>query len=157
VNPAIRSVTCPYTGESSRPCPRSGPTSTIVHAQKATARQRADRGHRRRAKEAALARASAHRHGRGDRPELDAHAERADPAALGVHAVAHVPGGAYPSYAQGYYRRDNGFYQRWDAIAREREPFLAWMRRHVLDTADHARSCLARRGRREAAPLIALA
>ena len=38
-----------------------------------------------------------------------------------VSAVVHCPGGAYPSYAQGYYARDNAFYQRWDAIARERE------------------------------------
>jgi glutaconate CoA-transferase subunit A len=37
-----------------------------------------------------------------------------------------------------HYARDNSFYQRWDAIAREREGFLAWMQRHVLGTADHA-------------------
>jgi glutaconate CoA-transferase subunit A len=49
-----------------------------------------------------------------------------------------VPGGAYPSYAQGYYRRDNRFYQRWDEIARERGEFGIWMQRHVLDTSDHA-------------------
>ena len=55
-----------------------------------------------------------------------------------VTAVVHCPGGAYPSYAQGYYARDNAFYQRWDAIAREREAFAAWMQAHVLETADHA-------------------
>ncbi len=38
-----------------------------------------------------------------------------------VGAVATVPGGAYPSYAQGYYKRDNAFYIAWDKIARERE------------------------------------
>ena len=56
-----------------------------------------------------------------------------------VSAVVHCPGGAYPSYVQDRYARDNGFYQRWDAIAREREHFRAWMERHVLGSADHAR------------------
>jgi glutaconate CoA-transferase subunit A len=55
-----------------------------------------------------------------------------------VAAVAPCPGGAYPSYVHGRYERDNGFYQRWDAIARDREGFQAWMHRHVLGTADHA-------------------
>ncbi len=35
-------------------------------------------------------------------------------------AIAVVPGGAYPSYAQGYYRRANSFYTQWDAISRDR-------------------------------------
>ena len=55
-----------------------------------------------------------------------------------VTAVCAVPGGATPSYAQGYYERDNRFYQAWDAIARDRETFEAWLRRHVLETADFA-------------------
>ena len=37
-----------------------------------------------------------------------------------VTAVSHCPGGAWPSYAQGHYARDNDFYLRWDAIARDR-------------------------------------
>ncbi len=49
-----------------------------------------------------------------------------------VTAIAEVPGGARPSYAHGYYGRDNAFYTAWDAIAREREAFLAWMDAHVL-------------------------
>jgi len=55
-----------------------------------------------------------------------------------IAAVALCPGGAYPSYVHDHYARDNSFYQRWDAIAREREGFLAWMQRHVLGTSDHA-------------------
>ena len=50
-----------------------------------------------------------------------------------VGHVAEVPGGAFPSYAQGYYQRNNGFYKEWDAIARERDTFLAWMKANVLD------------------------
>ena len=53
-----------------------------------------------------------------------------------VGAVSLVPGGAHPSYAHGYYDRDNAFYLRWDEISRERERFTGWMRRHVLETAD---------------------
>ena len=55
-----------------------------------------------------------------------------------IAAASIVPGGAYPSYAQGCYARDNGFYRAWDEIAREREAFGAWMRRHVLEVRDHA-------------------
>lgn len=55
-----------------------------------------------------------------------------------VAAVCEVPGGARPSYAQGYYERDNRFYQAWDAVSRTREGFQAWMQHHVLDTADFA-------------------
>jgi glutaconate CoA-transferase, subunit A len=53
-----------------------------------------------------------------------------------VGAVSEVKGGAFPSYAQGYYARNNAFYKQWDAIARERETFQAWMQRHVLSTKD---------------------
>jgi glutaconate CoA-transferase subunit A len=55
-----------------------------------------------------------------------------------VSAVCHEPGGAFPSYAQGYYERDNRFYLAWDGISRDRERFLHWMRRHVLDTTSFA-------------------
>jgi len=54
-----------------------------------------------------------------------------------VTAVSHVPGGAWPSYAHGRYARDNHFYLRWDAIARDRNTFTAWIDRHVRGTADH--------------------
>ena len=55
-----------------------------------------------------------------------------------IAAIACVPGGAYPSYAQGYYSRDNAFYLAWDEISRDRERFTGWMGRHVRGTADHA-------------------
>ncbi len=55
-----------------------------------------------------------------------------------VSAVCEVPGGASPSYAQGYYDRDNAFYKAWDPIARDRDAFRAWMERHVLGTDDFA-------------------
>jgi glutaconate CoA-transferase subunit A len=50
-----------------------------------------------------------------------------------IDAVACVPRGAHPSYAHGYYERDNEFYVAWDAISRDRDTFTAWMRAHVLE------------------------
>ena len=55
-----------------------------------------------------------------------------------LSAVCEVPNGAHPSYAHGYYGRDNAFCKAWDAISREREPFLEWMKKHVLGTKTHA-------------------
>ena len=51
-------------------------------------------------------------------------------------AVSVAPGGAHPSYAHGYYERDNAFYSQWDQISRDRDGFTAWMQRHVLGTAN---------------------
>jgi glutaconate CoA-transferase, subunit A len=50
--------------------------------------------------------------------------------------ICEVPGGAFPSYAHGYYSRDNAFCKAWDAISRDRDTFLAWMHEHVLGTED---------------------
>ena len=47
-----------------------------------------------------------------------------------------APGGAHPSYAHGYYERDNEFYVRWDAVSRDRDAFRDWIERHVLGTSD---------------------
>jgi glutaconate CoA-transferase subunit A len=49
-----------------------------------------------------------------------------------VDAVCVAPRGAHPSYAHGYYDRDNEFYKAWDAISRDRDAFLAWMDANVL-------------------------
>jgi glutaconate CoA-transferase, subunit A len=52
-----------------------------------------------------------------------------------VGAVAEAPRGAHPSYAHDYYDRDNGFYQRWDKISRDRDSFGEWMAENVLTSA----------------------
>jgi len=49
-----------------------------------------------------------------------------------VDVVVEAPHGAHPSYAHGYYDRDNDFYVAWDEISRDRERFRAWMEEHVL-------------------------
>ena len=51
-----------------------------------------------------------------------------------ISAVVVAPGGARPSYVQGYYGRDNAFYLAWDAISRDRDTFLAWMDQHIMGT-----------------------
>jgi len=54
--------------------------------------------------------------------------------AWAITAIALAPGGAKPSYALGYYDRDNAFYKAWDAIARDRQAFLAWLNDNVFTT-----------------------
>jgi glutaconate CoA-transferase subunit A len=138
VNPRIRALTCPFTGEQLAAVPALNPDVTILHA------QRADRdgnialhGIVGAQREAALA-------ARTLLVTVEEIVETLAPAMNAivlphwiVTAVSHCPGGAYPSYAHGHYARDNAFYRQWDAIARERDGFLAWMDRHVLQTADH--------------------
>ena len=140
VNPQIRSVTCPYTGEVLATVPALRPDVAVIHA------LRADRdgnvlleGIVGVQKEAVLA----------ARRSIVTVEEIVDD--LGslqrnavvlpswtVTCVVAVPGGAHPSYAHGYYSRDNAFYIAWDAISRERETFLAWMKAHVLEAGPEA-------------------
>ncbi len=68
---------------------------------------------------------------------------RADPnrtviPGLIVDAVVVEPRACHPSYAQGYYDRDNRFYLDWDAIARDAETLDAWLREWVFDLGSHA-------------------
>src|SRR5262249_18996269 len=44
----------------------------------------------------------------------------------------------HPSYAHGYYKRDNAYYKAWDAISRDRDGFLAWMKTNVLEQGPEA-------------------
>jgi glutaconate CoA-transferase subunit A len=55
-----------------------------------------------------------------------------------VDAVVHEPYGAHPSYAQGYYDRDNAFYLNWDKISRDQEQTEAWLQEWVHDVPDRA-------------------
>jgi|SRR6516162_2477439 len=64
-----------------------------------------------------------------------------------VGAIACVPGGAHPSFAHGYYKRDNAYYKAWDAISRDRDGFLAWMKQNVLDLGPDAFAAHAVRSR----------
>ena len=68
---------------------------------------------------------------------------RADPdrtviPGLIVDAVVVEPHGAHPSYAQGYYDRDNRAYVEWDAISRDAASLAAWIDRYVHGVPDRA-------------------
>jgi len=142
-NPRIGRVECPFTGEWLGAVPAINPDVTILHAQRADrAGNVAIHGIVGAAREAGLA-------AKDLVVTVEEIVDELPPAMNGVvlpywvvSAVVHCPGGAYPSYAHGCYARDNDFYQRWDAIARDRDGFNEWMKRHVLDTEDQ-RSFLA--------------
>jgi len=138
VNPAVRSVRCPYTGEDLATVPALNPDVTILHAQRADRKGNvAIHGIVGAQREAALAASTLV-------VTVEEIVDELSPAMNGVllphwivSAVVHCPGGAYPSYAHGCYARDNAFYQQWDAISRDRSMFMDWMERHVLKSADH--------------------
>jgi glutaconate CoA-transferase subunit A len=134
VNPNIKFIACPFTGESLASVPALTPDVAIVHAQKADrAGNVLVEGIVGVQKEAVLAYAKsiATVEEIVDRFEgLSTNAVVIPSWAL--DAIVHAPGGARPSYAHGYYSRDNAFYVAWDAIARDRGTFRAWIEEHVL-------------------------
>ena len=127
-NSNVRTVACPFTGEQLSAVPALRPDVAVVHA------QQADRngnvflwGIVGVQKEAVFA-------ARRAVVTVEEIVEAFSPKANGlvipricIDAIALVPGGASPSYAQGYYERDNAAYVAWDAIAREREHFKRWL------------------------------
>lgn len=136
VNPNIRPLRSPYGDEVVYAVPPLRPDVTIVHAQRADAEGNTQVwGLLGCQKEAAFA---------ADRvivvvEELvDEAVVRADPnrtviPGLIVDAVVVEPWGAHPSYAQGYYDRDNRFYLDWDPISRDPAATDAWLREWVYD------------------------
>jgi glutaconate CoA-transferase subunit A len=135
----IRTVACPFTGAMLSAVPAINPDVTILHAQQVDAAGNVlIRGIVGAVKEAAMAAGCllVTVEQQVERLEADMNAVVL-PAAL-IAAVSIVPGGAYPSYAQGWYPRDNTFYKSWDEISRGRETFSTWMVKHVLAVADHA-------------------
>jgi glutaconate CoA-transferase, subunit A len=135
VNPDIRSVTCPFTGEELACVPALRPDVTFIHAQRAS--QRGDvliEGIIGVQKAAALA---------AKRcvvtvEEIVDTLEGVHPNACvlphwAVTAVVLAPGGAHPSYAHGIYGRDNAAYLAWDEVSSDRGQFLSFMREHVLE------------------------
>src|SRR5688572_24551050 len=138
-NPLIRPVDSPYGDGSIYAVPPLKPDVTIVHA------QRADAGGDTQVwgllgcqKEAAFA---ASRVIVVVEELVDEDVIRADPnrtilPGLVVDAVVVEPFGAHPSYAQGYYDRDNAFYIEWDAISRDEASLQHWLDEWVYGLAD---------------------
>jgi len=137
VSPHIRTISCPFTGERLAATPSVRPDVAIIHAQKADRKGNVLLwGILGVQKEAVLAA----RHSIVTVEErvdsLDAPPNACILPSWVVDAVCLVPHGATPSYAHGYYDRDNVFYRQWDTIARDRDTFHAWTKEHILDTAD---------------------
>jgi glutaconate CoA-transferase subunit A len=138
-NASIRTVTCPYTGEEIATVPALNPDVTVLHAQRADRHGNVLlRGIVGAQKEAALAAKALIVTVEEVVDDLEAPMNAIVLPSWVVTAIACVPGGAYPSYAQGYYTRDNAFYLAWDEISRDRAGFTDWIDRHVRGTADHA-------------------
>jgi glutaconate CoA-transferase subunit A len=143
----IEWVTCPYTGEQLAAVQAIRPDVGIVHAQQADRRGNVQLwGISGVQKETVLASARSLVTVEEIVDELESRPGAVVIPSWAVTAVALAPGGAHPSYALGYYDRDNAFYVNWDPISRDRESFTDWMRSHVLETADLAeyRTLLAR-------------
>jgi glutaconate CoA-transferase subunit A len=135
VNPNISSVTCPYTGEKLATVPAIRPDVAIIHALRADpAGNVLLEGIVGVQKQAVLAAKRAI-------VTVEEIVEDFGPRSPNlvilpswtINAVVEVPGGAHPSYAHGYYKRDNAYYKKWDEISRDRDGFLAWMKANVLE------------------------
>jgi glutaconate CoA-transferase subunit A len=128
----IAPIECPFTGETLTAVPAIRPDVGIVHA------QRADRDGNVQLwgivgvqKEIVLASARSLVTVEEVVDELEPRPGAIVLPTWCVTAVAEAPHGAHPSYAHDYYDRDNGFYQRWDAISRDRDRFRAWVEENV--------------------------
>jgi glutaconate CoA-transferase subunit A len=125
---SIRTVTCPFTGEELAAVPAVNPDVGIIHA------QQADRDGNVQMwgivgiqKEIVLASTRVIVTVEEIVDELEPRPGGTVLPGWTISHVAHVPGGAHPSYALGYTERDNTYYQEWDAISRDRETFARWL------------------------------
>ena len=136
-NQKIKFIECPFTGETLAAVPAHRPDVTVVHAQKADRRGNVLMwGVVGVQKEAVLAAKRSIITVEEIVDRLDAPPNSVVLPSWVVNAVCEVKGGAFPSYAQGYYARNNAFYKKWDGISRERESFQKWIERHIMGTGD---------------------
>jgi glutaconate CoA-transferase subunit A len=136
-NHRIKFIDCPFTGEKLAAVPAVRPDVTVIHAQKADRKGNVLLwGILGVQKEAVLAAKRAIVTVEEVVDDLNAWPNACILPSWVLSAVCCVPGGAHPSYAHGYYERDNRFYQAWDSISRTRETFQEWLDRHILRTAD---------------------
>ena len=138
-NPRIASVECPYTGERLATVPALNPDVTIVHAQRADADGNTQIwGLLGVQQEAAFA---SRRVIVVVEELVDQSVIRADPnrtiiPGFVVDAVVVEPWGAHPSYAQGYYDRDNEFYLAWERISRDPAALAGYLDEYVYGVLD---------------------
>jgi len=139
VNPSIRRVTCPHTGEELWSVAALNPDVAILHAQRSDADGNTQVwGLVGVLKEAAFA---SRRLIVVVEEVVSEDVIRRDPnrtliPGFRVDAVVHEPFGAHPSFVQGYYDRDNAFYDRWDEISREADGLRRYLDEWVYDLPD---------------------
>lgn len=140
VNANIKFMECPFTGERLACVPAIRPDVSIIHAQKCDRHGNVlIEGISGVQKEAVLAATRAVATVEEIVDELPTTGTNAIVLpAWTLTEVVRAPGGALPSYAHGYYPRDNAFYLAWEVISRDRRTFQEWMDTHVKAAASVA-------------------
>ncbi|MEN3280919.1 MAG: glutaconate CoA-transferase, subunit [Solirubrobacteraceae bacterium] len=135
-NDDIAFIECPFTGQRLSAVRAINPDVAIIHAQQADRQGNVQLwGLSGVQKEAVLAAKHAIVTVEEIVDEITARPRAIVLPAWVLDAVCHVPGGSWPSYAADFSVRDNGFYEEWDAIARDRDRFKQWMDDNVLNVA----------------------
>ena len=139
VNPMIKTITCPFTGEELAAVPALNPDTAIIHVQRADENGNAQIwGLIGVQKEAAFA----SRNVIVVAEEMVSESVvRSDPnrtliPGMIVSAVVHEPFGCHPSFAQGFYDRDNDFYVRWREISQNEALFDKYLEQWVYGVRD---------------------
>jgi glutaconate CoA-transferase subunit A len=135
-NDDIAFIECPFTGQRLSAVRAINPDVAIIHAQQADRQGNVQLwGLSGVQKEAVLAAKHAIVTVEEIVDEITARPRAIVLPAWVLDAVCHVPGGSWPSYAADFSVRDNGFYEEWDAIARDRDRFRQWMDDNVLNVS----------------------
>jgi glutaconate CoA-transferase subunit A len=138
-NPLIRRVSDPYSGREVITVPALNPDVAIIHVQRADQEGNAHLwGIIGEQKEVAFA---ARRVILTAEQIVDEAVIRSDPnrtliPGFIVSAVCHVPYASHPSYAQGYYDRDNDFYLNWDKVSESTEAVKSYLNEWVYGVKD---------------------
>lgn len=154
-NPNIKMIEDPYTGEKISVVPALNPDVAILHVQRADRAGNAQiwgitSDHRDAAFASKRVIVSAEE-------IVDESVIRADPNRtvvpdFMVSAVVHEPWASHPSYVQGYYDRDNWFYQNWDALSADQQKVNEYVAEWIDGVPDRA-AYLAKLGEKTIAKL----
>jgi glutaconate CoA-transferase subunit A len=133
----VQFIDCPFTGEKLAAVKAIRPDVTVIHAQKADTKGNVLLwGIVGAQKEAVMAAGRAIVTVEEIVDKLDAPPNAVILPTWVLSAVAVAKYGAFPSYTHGYYPRSNAFYKQWDGISKDRDTFLAWIDKHIMNTKD---------------------
>lgn len=141
VNPLVRRVVDPYSSKEVIAVPALNPDIAIIHVQRSDQNGNSHLwGIIGEQKEAAFA---AKRVIITAEEIVDEAVIRSDPnrtliPGLIVQAVCHVPYACHPSYAQGFYDRDNDFYLKWDKISESIETAREYLDEWIYGLKDRS-------------------